>query len=569
MKQVAKNRIAQLVYVGAPATSVALVTSMVTDPVNLTKLTVMGIFAVSLLAVFFVNSYSSRKFDNKMLLVLSSIFLSSSLISVVMSDSSFSQSFYGVYGRSTGFLAYCALIIFMIGAAEFNQRIWFRKLIIGFMSVGVLNVLYCAWVLLFGDFIGWSNPYGEILGFFGNPNFIGAFLGMFVVGTSSLLLKKGLSARWRLSGFVLIALASYEIIESQAVQGIVVSAGGLSLLLLIFLWSKRVHPVILVSSFIVFSVLAMLSIMGALQKGPFTFIYKRSVSLRGTYWNSGLEMGLQNPLTGVGMDSYGDWYRRARPPIALIDTPGISVVTNAAHNVVIDIFAYGGFPLFLSYLGILFLGLKAVLSVLRVRNGYDPIFTFLALVWVCYQIQSLISINQIGLAIWGWVLTGALIGYQKLIWAENQSDSNGESSKNLSTSRNKRASQSDQASVSLATGFGVLAGLIFYLPPLASDVKWFDATKSGNLAKIEASLTPSYFNPSNSQRYIQAISLLQNNNLNDLALKYAKEAVAFNPDDFSSWRALYLLTTNSEPIKQTALNNLKRLDPLNPDVTAP
>lgn len=550
-------------------TSVALVTGMVTDPVNLTKLTVMGLFAFPILAVYLVNFFSVRKFESKPLLALSSIFLVSSLISVILSDSPISQGMYGIYGRSTGFLAYLALVIFMLGATEFNQRIWFKKLIIGFMSVGVLNVLYCAWVLLFGDFIGWSNPYGEILGLFGNPNFIGAFLGMVVVGTGSLLLQVGLSAKWKLSGVFLIALAFYEIIESRAVQGLVVSAGGLSLLLLIFLWSKRIHPIVLVSGVFLFLVLATLSIMGALQKGPFTFVYKRSVSLRGTYWNSGLEMGLQNPVTGVGMDAYGDWYRRARPPIALVDTPGISVVTNAAHNVVVDIFAYGGLPLLISYLGILLLGLKAIVGTLRTRNEYDPIFAFLALVWVCYQIQSLISINQIGLAIWGWVLTGALISYQKFVSVENKSESLVELTNKHSRTRNKKASQGIQGSVSLATGLGMLAGLIFYLPPLASDVKWFDATKSGNLAKVETSLTPSYFNPSNSQRYIQAISLLQNNNLNDLALKYAKEAVAFNPDDFSSWRALYFLADNSDPIKQTALVNLKRLDPLNPDVTAP
>ena len=60
-------------------------------------------------------------------------------------------------------------------------------------------------------------------------------------------------------------------------------------------------------------ILGFIALMGALQKGPLTkLIYKTSVSLRGEYWQAGWNMAKEFPLTGVGMDSYGDWYRRAR-----------------------------------------------------------------------------------------------------------------------------------------------------------------------------------------------------------------------------------------------------------------
>jgi O-antigen ligase len=64
-------------------------------------------------------------------------------------------------------------------------------------------------------------------------------------------------------------------------------------------------------------------------------------------------MGKEHPLTGVGMDSYGDWYRRARSENAATVLPGPKTITNAAHNVVIDFFAFGGWPLLLAYLGTL------------------------------------------------------------------------------------------------------------------------------------------------------------------------------------------------------------------------
>jgi O-antigen ligase len=563
----AKKRVAQLVYIGAPVTSILIVTGFVSDPVNLTKQTGLGVFALAIASVLLFGKLLSFKSAQKYLLALSSIFVLFSFNSVAFSSSGFTQGLYGVYGRSTGLLTYIALVIFMIGSAQLDKVIWHRKLIIGFILTGVTNVIYCAWVLAFGDFIGWNNPYGEILGLFGNPNFIGAFLGMFVVGASALLLDRDLSPRWKALGVPVILLAFFEILKSRAIQGVVVSAGGLALLLLVWLWGKRTNIYVFISSLLVISGMGVLSVLGALQKGPFTFVYKKSVSLRGTYWKSGMEMGTSHPLTGVGMDSYGDWYRRARPPVALIDTPGIGVVTNAAHNVIIDIFAYGGFPLFLSYLGILFLGIKAILGILKRRNPYDPIFAFLAIVWICYLVQSVISINQIGLAIWGWVFTGALISYAKITEIDSENgDATNSFGKQLRTKKSTK-SKNSSATVSLATGIGLLAGLMIYLPPLSGDIKWFSARNSRNLEKIETALQPSYFNPANSSKYLEAISLLQSNNLGNLALKYIKASIAFNPDSFDSWYALYVLQESSQEEKGLALLNLKRLDPLNPDVT--
>jgi hypothetical protein len=58
-----------------------------------------------------------------------------------------------------------------------RREISFNILIWGMFGAGFVNVIYCGWVIAFGDFIPWNNPYGNILGTFGNPNFIGAFLG--------------------------------------------------------------------------------------------------------------------------------------------------------------------------------------------------------------------------------------------------------------------------------------------------------------------------------------------------------------------------------------------------------
>jgi hypothetical protein len=100
----------------------------------------------------------------------------------------------------------------------------------------------------------------------------------------------------------------------------------------------------------------------------------------------------------------------ARDTQALI-LPGPNTTTNAAHNVPFDVFAFGGWPLFVSYLAILSLLLSQLLKSLRNRK-YDAIFVTLTTAWACYQLQSIISINQIGLAVWGWLFGGALIAYE-------------------------------------------------------------------------------------------------------------------------------------------------------------
>jgi hypothetical protein len=221
-------------------------------------------------------------------------------------------------------------------------------------------VAYCLWAIAFGDFIGWNNPYGNILGTFGNPNFIGAFLGIFITALTAYVVQPGTS--WKVRGLAIltVAIGLYEIDKSNAVQGLVVSAAGFSIIGFYFIRSRFKSNLILAGYTVVVAILGFISLLGALQKGPFTsFIYKTSVSLRGEYWQAGWNMANQFPLTGIGMDSYGDWYRRARDGQALI-LPGPETVTNAAHNIPFDILAYGGWPLFISYLFLISLAVIAI-----------------------------------------------------------------------------------------------------------------------------------------------------------------------------------------------------------------
>ena len=86
---------------------------------------------------------------------------------------------------------------------------------------------------------------------------------------------------------------------------------------------------------------------------------------------------------------------------------------------------------------------------------------------------------------------------------------------------------------------------------------------------LEQTMQKSFFNPANSMKYMSNIISLNQAQLPDLAHKYALEATMWNPESFELWRVLYFLEKSSETEKLEALANMKRLDPLNPDVSAP
>jgi O-antigen ligase len=554
-----EKTISWFLFIGVPFATVFLMTDTVTDPVNVTKLFATGCVGGGVFAIAAVYGFKELWVSAKWLLVFNGFFIVAALNSVINSAAPLSQNIYGLFGRQTGLIAYVVLSMVMLGAALLRSKKSFDRIVWALLIAGAINIIYAAWAIAFGDFIGWSNPYGNILGLFGNPNFIGAFLGMFITGSIAFAFSAHFSWAYRIAFIVLGLIALYEIKESHAVQGLVVTGAGLAMIGFYLVRANTKRVTITISYLLAVAIMSGFALAGALQKGPLTsIIYKRSVSLRGTYWETGINIGLDRPLTGAGMDSYGNWYRAFRPDRALVDMPGVKVITNAAHNVVIDIFAYGGFPLLLSYLGILGVGIWAIVRVTLRSRSYDGTFVALATTWLAYQLQSIISINQMGLAIWGWLLVGVLVAYEYSTRPQSEG-----------TEKAKSVKQKELVfSPQLVGGIGVVIGALIAVPPMSADMAWKSALKAQNVQQVEAALTPSYLKPRDSARLAQAVLLLENSKLPDLAYKYAKEGVEFNPDYFDAWRVLYSVSKATQEDKDLALSNMKRLDPKNPDVLA-
>jgi O-antigen ligase len=565
INQLAERTIARVLGIGSGFVAILVITGTVTDPVNVTKLFALGGVAAAAVAVLLAFGLQELWASSKLLVVFVGMFLVASLNAIVNSEAPLTQNLYGAYGRNTAFIAYLLLISVILSVTVLRRDSSFKYLIWGMFGAGLINVVYCTWVIAFGDFIPWSNPYGNILGTFGNPNFIGAFLGLFAASMVAYSLKQGTSVVVRSGVLVVFLITVYAIIDSNAIQGRVVVAAGLSIVGFYLVRSKFEAVIAQIVYVIFIGIAGTFALLGALQIGPLAkYIYKTSVSLRGEYWQAGWNMGSEHPLTGVGFDTYGDWYRRARDAQALI-LPGPNTTTNAAHNVPFDVFAFGGWPLFASYLAILALSVIAIMKVTLRNRKYDAVFVTLTTAWLCYQLQSIISINQIGLAVWGWLFGGALIAYE-IATRPKVDESQNAQGKGKNARVVKKKQGETVVTSTLIAGVGAVIGLLIAVPPYSADAKWRTALGTQDVAKVEAALVPGYLNPPNSYKYVNAVQLLEGSKLYDLALKYAQIGVEFNPDNFDSWKVLYLITNSSPEEKALALENMKRLDPKNPNV---
>ena len=559
INQVAERTIARILGLGSALVAIVVVTGSVTDPVNVTKLFAIGAVAVSAMVVASFNGFGVIWRDSKPALLGVSVFLVTGFSAIYFSDAPLVQNLYGEYGRNTGFITYLLLILIFISALALRRERSFRLLLWGLFVAGTINVIYCLWVVIFGDFIPWNNPYGNILGTFGNPNFIGAFLGFFAAALVAFAIKNKSNRYAILATMAVFLIAVFEIIDSSAIQGRVVVLAGLAIVGFYLIRSMFDSLIPQFAYITVVGIGGVFALLGALQKGPLTsYIYKTSVSLRGEYWQAGWNMARENPWTGVGFDTYGDWYRKVRDDQALI-LPGPDTVTNAAHNVPFDVLASGGWPLFIPYVFIVLLALISIIRVTLRNKSYNPVFVAMTTAWVGYQLQSIISINQIGLAVWGWLFSGALIAFEV---STREGNSTTEQPK-FNKSKSSRAAE-QTFSPALLAGIGIVVGGLIAYPPYAADNKWRNALASSSVEQLESALVPAYLNPQNSYKYASAISLFEQNKFYDLALKYAKVAVEFNPNDFDSWKMYYSISKSTPEEKAMAFENMKRLDPLNP-----
>ena len=557
----AEKTLAILMALGSFLITITVNSWNVNEPVNAPKLLVLSALAGG--ALFFAVQNKDRFVDFsklKFFKAVAGLFLLSALLSIFFSESSVINGFYGTYGRNTGFLAYLCLVILLLASTLLHSASANKIVLNGLFYAGVINLVYFVFTRFGIELISWSNGFGRILGTFGNPNFVGAFMGIFVILCSVRLIDKNTSIKWRILLAILILIAMYEVKLSLAVQGIVIICLGWSIIGFYYIRSKSESKIFLIAYSALLGVIGAFAIAGALQKGPLaSLIYKTSVSLRGEYWYAGWQMGITHPFFGVGMDSYGIWYRRMRDPSALI-LPGPETTSDAAHNIFMDIFASGGFPLFTAYILLNSYVLLHIWKGFKFFKKFDPVYVSLIAVWICYQTQSIISINQIGLAIWGWIPGGLIIGYVRA-QIRNESDNSPPPQSSPKVKGRNAVKKSQPVFLSLML-LGIFVGGAVAAPPVIADSKWYASQVKLDPATIA---NDSKVWPLEALRLMQASNLYTKNNVPTTGLELARFTVEKFPNNFYAWRVLSTTPGLTEIEKAKAKTEMHRLDPLNPE----
>ena len=377
------------------------------DPFNVPKfiIVILGGLWLSGYLLFNIKINSEPHIVFKAMIIF---FLLTYFVSSIFSQNTY-NAFLGESSRKNGFFLYLFFSVFLYSSAQhfdykniqkfFKVAIWLLSLLVFYGLLQSQGI----------DFAKWNNPYNSVILTMGNPNFASALLSILAVVVFSYTCTIYKFNIIRAFLFALLLSTLYVIYLNGSYQGLVSLIMSISIFFIILLVHKNKKMGLI--SLAVFLFASSLALLGTLQKGPLQdVLYKDSISVRGYYWRAALKMLQENLWFGVGPDNYGTYFRYYRDsgyPLKY----GFDITSNNAHNVFLQFFATGGLFVGLSYLAIIiYIFLKCVAN-LKNLAGVDLInFAGLFSAWIAYLLQSLISIDNVGLAIWGWVLGGTLLG---------------------------------------------------------------------------------------------------------------------------------------------------------------
>ena len=524
----------------------------VMDPINLPKMSILGVLGFTLLGACVDGRVISQFRNQRLLTVIMGLFVFQGLLVLAFSGRTLNEALYGVSGRNTGFLTYLCFSIVLLTASQIASNSFINSYQIVFIAVGLILMVYGLMQYFGLEPFPYINIYeNNVFGTFGNPNFQSAFMGIFGALTFALVLDERNSINKRLMLALLMAASVFSIFITNSWQGFFNFAAGAGIAITLNLF--RLKKIRIGSIFLSLGIVSgLVVLLGLLNQGPLaSTLAKASLSARRLYWEAAIKMLADHPFFGVGWDGFGDWFRRSRTSEAVEYNAGL--VSDSAHSVPLDIASGGGFPLLVLYLSLIALGVLSVVRVVRSGRHFSVNYIALIAAWGSYQAQSLISINQIGLGIVGWSLLGLIIGYSSI------------QSKEFGIPEERKSKQVNKAQIAKPsfTSFvgpiiGLIIGCLVALPPFIAANRFYEGIKTSDARVINEN---AYLKPFDSRRMLYAASVLESNKFYRESLEIAKTTTKNFPDSFEAWTFLATLTNATEVEKENAQSELRRLDP--------
>jgi hypothetical protein len=182
-------------------------------------------------------------------------------------------------------------------------------------------------------------------------------------------------------------------------------------------------------------------------------------------------------------------------------------------------------------------------------------------VWVVYLITAFFSIDQLGLAVWGWIIGGALIGIAKNIIGVTEPQS--EKGKKISDAEKSKIIERNATNALIPQ---LLAFLIFVgavTPAFKGDLDWAQARRSGQ-AQIIAEQVVKW--PQDEIRFSNAMLSFLRSGLESQAVPLTLRGTQLFPRSSVLWNYVYQNPKTPVEQRNIAWAKLRELDPLNPAV---
>ena len=553
-----EKRISSFLLIVGPLVTLAITPWFNYDPVNLGKGLALSTFALG--GVGLVIPYWRTLIDRlgRAITLSAAAFVLSLFAPLIFTEAPKQQQIWGQFGRTTGIITYLSLLSVLLLGSLLRDIDHHKKMLYSLIITQTLMTVYCVLQATGNDPIVWSSY--STFGTLGNVNFLSGFMGISVVITLILAISSSLSNPLRAFLFFLSVADIVIVATTDSIQGLVALAVGFSIYLLFV--SKRRGSWIFYLYTLLF-VAAFTSLVFALfDKGPLrSFVYQVTIVFRADYMHAGWKMLLGHPFTGVGIDSYDDWYRTERGVISAFRT-SFNRTANTAHNVMLDIGSGGGFPLLISYLAIIFCVLVAIVRGLRNGLYRDSFFLALVCSWLAYQVQASVSINQIGVGIWGWIIGGSIIGYQRNSNPNIDTRDSGSEKKHIAKEKGlRKANKAPNTPPPIAVVLSVIGlsiGFVVNVIPMKIDADFRAASSQGRLDRM-IEITEN----ANTNAFLLGRA-------NELALtnKYQQQARLLNdrlvsryPRYIYGWQARLNLTDISSTERISTIEKIRALDP--------
>lgn len=550
------RRVGSLLLWLGPVTTLVVSPYTNYDPINPIKLIVVTAISFSFLGLLLPVGKKALDRLDKHIWLTSILFVSWMCLATVVSSAPFGQQLWGVFGRNTGLLTYLALMLTYLGCALVQEKSFYHKLVESLVLTSVPMTIYAILQIAGQDPIAWSvmQPFATL----GNINFSSAFFGLAALSSTMLAIGRQYSIPLRIFLIILSLVELLIVLETGSIQGFMIYVAGFGVGLYLFLRSIRSLQFLRFPYLILGLASFVLAALALFNQGPLArFIFQSTILFRFDYWYAGWMMSLKNPIFGLGPDSYGDWYRQLRGEVATTRT-GPDRITNTAHNIYLDISASGGFPLLVAYLALLFFGARAGYRVLKRTPGeFNPYFVALFASWIAYLIQAGVSINQVGVGIWGWLFSGALVGYE-IATRQTQSQ-------HPPKGRPKKSNNETIPAASAILGiftFGL--GFVLAFIPFRADSNFRASLQKGDVQEMIKSVRGV---GSTAYHWELVLDAAIKKNDEATASAITRELLQRFPRDFMAWRVKQVLADSTPEERRDAFEKLKIFDPYNTTIT--